>query len=98
MMEMKLSEITSLMVSFDLRNLEGDYKAVQNCINWQMLGVVRFTFIGHFGSNHSALYLYMATKAGFSSTPCYVHAQASKGVWLMYIKVRTLQNGQKYSG
>ena len=37
-------------------------------------------FIGCSRSNHSAFYLYRATKAGLTSTPYYAHARVSKGM------------------
>ena len=38
--------------------------------------VVKQTFVGHSGSNHSALYLYRATNLGLCSTLYYVHVQS----------------------
>ena len=49
-------------------------------------------FFGYSGSNCNAFYLYSATKAGLGGTPHYVHAQAYKGVWFLYSKVRTLHH------
>ena len=43
-------------------------------------------FIGCSRSNHSAFYLYRATKAGLTSTPYYSHARVSKGCGFCTVK------------
>ena len=42
----------------------------------------KLSFIGRFGPNHSAFYLYMANSACFFSTPCHGHAWPLKGCGL----------------
>ena len=48
------------------------HRAVGN-VKWFKL---KLTFIGHSGSNRSALYLYRAANTGLRSTPYHAHVQA----------------------